>query len=65
MSSTKANPPTYNPEDFAWILSEDDSYKMKLFDRHAAPSALEISITECRAWDSAKDIPECMIIFSE
>ena len=65
VSSIRAHPPNDNPEDFGWILSEDGSYKVKWFEGHVAPSALEISITEDRAWDSAEDFPEGMIIFSE
>ena len=65
VSSTRAHPPNDNPEDFGWILSEDGIYKVKWFVGHVAPSALEISITEDRAWDSAEDFPEGMIIFSE
>ena len=65
VSSARAHPPNDNPEDFGWILSEDGSYKVKWFEGHVAPSSLEISITEDRAWNSAEDFPEGMIIFSE
>ena len=51
--------------DIGWILSEDGSCKVKSFEGHLVPSALEISITEDRVWDSAEDFPEGMIIFSE
>ena len=65
VSSTRVDSSNDNPECFGWILSEDGSYKVKWFEGHVAPSASEISITEDRAWDSAKDFPEGMIIFSE
>ena len=54
VSSTRAHPPNDNPEDFGWILSEDGSYKVKWFDGHVA-----------RAWDSAEDFPESVMIFPE
>ena len=65
VSSTRAYLPNDNPEDFGWILSEDGSYKLKWSTEHVSPSVLEISIAEDRAWDSAEDFPEGMIIFSE
>ena len=65
VSSARAHPPHDNPEDFGWILSEDGSYKVKWFGGNVAPSALEISITEDRVWNSAEDFPEGMTIFSE
>ena len=51
VSSTRAHPPNDNPEDFGWILSEGGSYKVKWFEGHVVPIALEIFITEDRAWD--------------
>ena len=67
VSSARGHSPNNNPEDFGWILSEDGSCKVKWFEGHAAPiiSALEISITEDRSWDSAEDFSKGMIIFSE
>ena len=65
VSSARAHPPNDNPKDFGWILREDGSNKVEWFEGHVAPSALEISITEDRAWDSAEDFTDGMIIFSE
>ena len=65
VSSIKDHWPNDNTEDFCWILNEDGNYKVKWSERHVVPSALEISINEDRAWNSAQDFPEGIIIFSK
>ena len=63
--STKNKDGTPNNETLGIFISEDGSCKVKQVEWHVAPSALEFFITEGRAWDSAEDFPEVMIIFSE